>query len=223
MRSGGAGARVPSRGGRQTWVSGVRCGSRQIEVPLEGRPRRRGPVIEPRDEHPHATAGTSRRTRRRPGAPAAADGWRSLSERQGQGDHGDRPADGRSVRTARGRRAPHARCQRRHAADCRLRPPLRGDHRPRSGCPIRGLGADPTAVRVGDIATSDVVWAHPGWTVEKAMRVMAANQLGRLPVVDDRQQLVGVVTLTSLVLRSGKAAHTMDAARRVAQRSAKTA
>jgi CBS domain-containing protein len=85
------------------------------------------------------------------------------------------------------------------------------------------VGADPTAVRVGDIATSDIVCAHPGWTVEKAMRVMAANQVGRLPVVDDRQQLLGVVTLSSLALRSGKAAHTMDAARRVAQRSAKGA
>ena len=83
------------------------------------------------------------------------------------------------------------------------------------------VGADPTAVRVGDIATADVVSAHPGWSVEKAIRVMAANQVGRLPVVDDRQQLVGVVTLSSLVLRSGKAAHTMDAARRIAQRSAK--
>jgi CBS domain-containing protein len=85
------------------------------------------------------------------------------------------------------------------------------------------VGADPTAVRVGDVATAAVISAHPGWSVQKAIRVMAANQVGRLPVVDDRQQLVGVITLSSLVLRSGKLAHTLDAARRVAQRSARAA
>jgi CBS domain-containing protein len=34
------------------------------------------------------------------------------------------------------------------------------------------------------------------------MQVMAACQVGRLPVVDDEDRVVGIITLSSLALRS---------------------
>jgi CBS domain-containing protein len=59
---------------------------------------------------------------------------------------------------------------------------------------IRGIadGSDPNAVKVGDIASRDVVTVRPDDDLDEALRLMAQHQVRRLPVVDDGQ-LVGVV------------------------------
>ena len=59
---------------------------------------------------------------------------------------------------------------------------------------IRGIadGSDPHAVKVGDIASRDVVTVRPDDDLDEAMRLMAQHQVRRLPVVDDGH-LVGVV------------------------------
>ena len=59
---------------------------------------------------------------------------------------------------------------------------------------IRGIadGSDPHAVKVGDIASRDVVTVRPDDDLDEALRLMAQHQVRRLPVVDDGQ-LVGVV------------------------------
>jgi CBS-domain-containing membrane protein len=55
------------------------------------------------------------------------------------------------------------------------------------------------------------------------MEVMAARQLGRLPVVDDDDRLVGIVTLGSLALRSREEKQTLHTAQEVSRRSARAA
>src|SRR5919198_6227043 len=60
--------------------------------------------------------------------------------------------------------------------------------------------ADLGSIAVGDCATADTICAHPDWEVNRAMEVMAGAQVGRLPVVDDDNRLVGIVTLSSLAL-----------------------
>ena len=59
---------------------------------------------------------------------------------------------------------------------------------------IRGIadGSDPHAVKVGDIASRDVVTVRPDDDLDEAMRLMAQHQVRRLPVFDDGH-LVGVV------------------------------
>jgi CBS domain-containing protein len=68
---------------------------------------------------------------------------------------------------------------------------------------VRALaeGVHPSS-RVAEYATRDVVCARPTWDVHHAMQVMAACQVGRLPVVDDEDRVVGIITLSSLALRS---------------------
>jgi CBS-domain-containing membrane protein len=80
---------------------------------------------------------------------------------------------------------------------------------------VRALaeGADPTLTVVGEFASAE----------PEAMEVMAARQLGRLPVVDDDDRLVGIVTLGSLALRSREEKQTLHTAQEVSRRSARAA
>jgi len=82
-------------------------------------------------------------------------------------------------------------------------------------------GADPATTRVSECATTQPVAAHPDWDVDEAMQVMAECQIGRLPVVDDDGQVVGVVTLSSLALRSTEDEEALETAQAVSRRSAR--
>jgi CBS domain-containing protein len=90
---------------------------------------------------------------------------------------------------------------------------------------VRALanGADPALTVVGEVASADLICARPDAELEEAMEVMAACQVGRLPVVDDDNQLVGIVTLSSLALRSREDRGTLHAAQEVSRRSARAA
>ncbi len=90
---------------------------------------------------------------------------------------------------------------------------------------IRGMARnlDPAATRVVECATEEPVCAEPDWDIDECLQVMAREQVGRLPVVDHERQLVGVVTLSSLVLRGEDERRALQTARRVSQRAAKRA
>jgi CBS domain-containing protein len=90
---------------------------------------------------------------------------------------------------------------------------------------VRALaeGANPTLTVVGEVASVDPLFARPDTPVDRAMEVMAAYQVGRLPVVDYDNRLVGIVTLSSLALRSHEEAETLHTAQEVARRSARAA
>jgi CBS domain-containing protein len=84
-------------------------------------------------------------------------------------------------------------------------------------------GADPRSTRVGECHTSNVVCARPDWSVQEAMDRMAECRVGRLPVVDEEDRPLGIVTLGSLALRSGEEEDTLATAREVSRRSARSA
>ena len=88
---------------------------------------------------------------------------------------------------------------------------------------VRGIarGADPATTRVVECMTDRIVCAGADWTVDDARAVMAKGQVGRLPVVDDRNRLLGIVTLGSLALRSRDEEDTLETAREVSRRSAR--
>jgi CBS-domain-containing membrane protein len=69
----------------------------------------------------------------------------------------------------------------------------------------------------------DAIVAHPDWTTERAMQTMAQAQVGRLPVLDDEEQLVGVVTLSSMAIRAPEKDDALQAAQEVSRRSQRAA
>jgi CBS domain-containing protein len=81
--------------------------------------------------------------------------------------------------------------------------------------------ADPAATAVGDCLSINAIVAHPDWSTEQAMQTMAQAQVGRLPVLDDDDQLVGVVTLSSLAFRAPEKEEALETAQEVSRRSAK--
>lgn len=90
---------------------------------------------------------------------------------------------------------------------------------------VRALaeGADPTLTVVGEFVSAEPICARPDTQLDEAMEVMAACQVGRLPVVDYNNQLVGIVTLSSLALRSREERETLHTAQEVSRRSARAA
>ena len=90
---------------------------------------------------------------------------------------------------------------------------------------VRGLarGVDPRTTRVAECATDQPVAARPDWSVDDAMRAMAGSRIGRLPVVDARNHVIGIVTLSSLALRSRNEDEALHTAQAVSRRSARSA
>ena len=66
-------------------------------------------------------------------------------------------------------------------------------------------------------------WPLLATGLDETMEIMGEWQVGRLPVVDHDNRLVGIVSLGSLALRSRQEAETLHAAQAVSQRSARAA
>lgn len=64
-------------------------------------------------------------------------------------------------------------------------------------------GAD---TNVADVCSPDVVTGRPEDSVEDAANLMAQHQIRRLPIVDDGQQLVGIVALADIARRDQESA-----------------
>jgi len=90
---------------------------------------------------------------------------------------------------------------------------------------IRAMIRDlrPSEIRVGQCLSTLARCAEPDWTIDEAMEEMARQRVGRLPVMDPRGAVVGIVTLSSLALRSSKPAETLETAQEVSRRSARAA
>jgi len=84
-------------------------------------------------------------------------------------------------------------------------------------------GSDPRSTRVAECHTSNVVCARPDWDLQEAMDRMAEHQVGRLPVVDESERLLGIVTLGSLALRAKREDETLETAKEISRRSARSA
>lgn len=90
---------------------------------------------------------------------------------------------------------------------------------------IRGMadGAVPSMTRVAECATWDIVCARANSSIQEAMEVMADSQIGRLPVVDEDNRVIGILTLSSLALRSHQQDDALETAQEVSKRSARAA
>jgi CBS domain-containing protein len=64
-------------------------------------------------------------------------------------------------------------------------------------------GEDPTAVRVRDVMTPEVVYCFEDQDVREAARLMKDRQVRRLVVLDCDKRLVGIVSLDDLAAKAG--------------------
>jgi CBS domain-containing protein len=70
---------------------------------------------------------------------------------------------------------------------------------------------DPQAVRVDEVASRELVTVAPEQDLDEALRLMAAHQVRRLPVVDDGR-LVGMLAQADVAIeaRAGKVATAVE-------------
>ncbi|WP_432073430.1 CBS domain-containing protein [Streptomyces wuyuanensis] len=61
---------------------------------------------------------------------------------------------------------------------------------------------------VGEVMTSEVVHAHPGTSFKELARLLASHHIGGLPVVDDDDKVMGVVSQTDLTRRQAACGRT---------------
>ena len=68
---------------------------------------------------------------------------------------------------------------------------------------IRGTAAGlaPSTACVSDVMTERTLWCSQGQDVDEVMRIMGDAQVRRLPVLNDRKELVGIVSLGDLATR----------------------
>ena len=77
-------------------------------------------------------------------------------------------------------------------------------------------GKDPQSVTVREVASTDVVTVDPEQDLNEALRLMASNQVRRLPVVEEDGRLVGVVAQAD-VAREAKDKQTGDLVQDISQ------
>jgi CBS domain-containing protein len=63
-------------------------------------------------------------------------------------------------------------------------------------------GKDPQDTPVGEIASEDLVTVEPDDDLSDALKLMAQYQVRRLPVVEDNDRLVGVVSQADVALEA---------------------
>jgi CBS domain-containing protein len=60
-------------------------------------------------------------------------------------------------------------------------------------------GRDPARTRLADVMSAPAVWARDSLATDEAALEMARLRVRRLPVVDDRDRLVGIIALDDLL------------------------
>jgi CBS domain-containing protein len=62
---------------------------------------------------------------------------------------------------------------------------------------VRGLGGgnDPIQLTARDVMTGPIVYCTVNEDLEDAVRIMERNQIRRLPVIDENQRMVGMLSL----------------------------
>ena len=71
---------------------------------------------------------------------------------------------------------------------------------------IRAIADGDFECTVDDIVTDEVVFARPDMTTAEAAELMGEHQVRRLPVVDEDENLVGIVSLGDLAVKENREA-----------------
>jgi CBS domain-containing protein len=56
-------------------------------------------------------------------------------------------------------------------------------------------GKDPATLTAGDIMSKPIVYCHADEAIEDAIRLMESRQIRRLPVINERKRMVGMLSI----------------------------
>lgn len=72
-------------------------------------------------------------------------------------------------------------------------------------------GKDPSKVKIMDFMSKHVVTMHEDDNIDDAIRKMKENRIRRLPIVDDEDRLVGIISLGDIAVLSHEEHETFEA------------
>ena len=75
---------------------------------------------------------------------------------------------------------------------------------------IRAVADGDWEATIDDIVSDDVVCATPDMTTAQAEALMSEHQIRRLPVIDEDENIVGIVSLGDLAVKEGRDSRTGD-------------
>jgi CBS domain-containing protein len=75
------------------------------------------------------------------------------------------------------------------------------------------------SMNVGDVMTNEVFTCHENDDVQKAVDLMATNQLRRVPIVDRNYSIVGIISQADIATRMNKTEETADMVKEISQPS----
>ena len=78
-------------------------------------------------------------------------------------------------------------------------------------------GRDPTQTRVSSCMTRDILYCFQDQDVEEAEKLMQEKQIRRLPILDRDKQLVGIVALADVAVKTDDAQETARTVREISQ------
>ena len=67
---------------------------------------------------------------------------------------------------------------------------------------VVGRGSDPEETSVGDVASSDIVALTPEHDLDDALTLMAREQVRRLPIVANENELVGMLAQADVAIKA---------------------
>jgi len=78
-------------------------------------------------------------------------------------------------------------------------------------------GRDPQTTKVEDVMTHSVVTCRPEDNLQEALDVMAEYQLRRIPVVDNDNKIVGIITQADVATRMNQPEKTAEMVKEISQ------
>ena len=82
---------------------------------------------------------------------------------------------------------------------------------------VVGEGRDPQKTKVEDVMTKKVITCRADDDVQNAMRAMAQYQLRRIPVVNDNNQLVGIISQADVATRVNEPQSTAEVVKEISR------
>lgn len=66
---------------------------------------------------------------------------------------------------------------------------------------VIAAGLDPKTTKVSEVMTTGIVTCGPDDTVNEAIKLMEQHQVRRIPIVDERHRLVGIIAQADIATR----------------------
>lgn len=82
---------------------------------------------------------------------------------------------------------------------------------------IRAVADGDYEATIDDIVSDDPICATPDMSTSEALDLMSEHQIRRLPVVDDDDRLVGIVSIGDLAVKEGRDSRTGDALEQISE------